>query len=99
MGPIPNPKEKYIFFLILIICNIYYTFEYYEDKDMDISTCTSHVIEDNSMECFITYEEGNEENKSCMAFFNNPNILKKMKNISSGYQKEYLSKSKLSRII
>ena len=58
-----------IIILILIICNIYYTFEYCDDKDIDISTCTSHYTRDNISVCFITYNEGNEEDKSCITFY------------------------------
>ena len=57
-----------IIFFILIICNIHYTFEYYDDKDMVISTGTSRYTRDNKLTCFITYDEGNEEDKVVCRF-------------------------------
>lgn len=49
-----------IIFIILIVSNIYYTFERCESKDVDISKCNSQNAGYDGYACYISYDEGKE---------------------------------------
>ena len=84
-----------IIFIILIVSNIYSTFEWCESKDVDISKCNSQNAGYDGYACYISYDEGKEQNKSCVTHHSDINILKAYNNIFiTGYHKEHLSKTK-----